>query len=251
MHTKSSKKSKSRKVIILTLCVLIAVIIVGSYAFSAYVNDYYPALDYSADALDSSDTVSVTYLDKTTIAFTPENPKAGIIFYPGGKVEYTAYAPLLQKLSESGYLCILLHMPYNLAVLDADAADGIISQFPEIDSWYMAGHSLGGAMASDYISKHTEDFDGLILFAAYSTADLSDSSLTVISLYGSEDQVLNKEKYKENLTNLPENYTEFVIDGGCHAYFGCYGSQEKDGTPSITNAEQIETAVDYITNILP
>lgn len=251
MHTKSPKKSKYRKVIILTLCALIAIIIVGSYAFSAYVNNYYHALDYSADALENSDTVTVSYLGKTTIVFTPENPKAGIIFYPGAKVEYTAYAPLLHKLSENGFLCILLHMPYNLAIFDVDAGDGITCQFPEIDSWYMAGHSLGGAMASDYISKNIEDFDGLILFAAYSTANLSDSNLTVLSLYGSEDQVLNKEKYEENLTNLPDDYTEFIIDGGCHAYFGCYGAQEKDGTATISNVEQIETSVDYITNTLP
>ncbi len=251
MYQKSTKKSKQRKIIILTLCILIAFIIVGSYAFTAYTNDYYHALDYTADALESSDTVTVSYPDKATIVFAPENPKGGIIFYPGGKVEYTAYAPLLYKLSEHGYLCVLLRMPCNLAVFDANAADGIIEQFPEIDSWYMSGHSLGGAMASGYIAKNVKDFDGLILFAAYSTADLSDSGLTVISLYGTEDQVLNRIKYEENLQNLPSDYSEFVIDGGCHAFFGCYGPQEGDGSPAITNAEQIESSVDYITSILP
>ncbi len=251
MNQTSTKKSKLHKFFIPALCILIVLAIVGGYAFTAYTNDYYHALDYAADSLKSSDTVTVSYPDKTTIVFAPENPKGGIIFYPGGKVEYTAYAPLLYKLSEHGYLCVLLHMPCNLAVFDANAANGIVEQFPEIDSWYMSGHSLGGAMASGYAAKHTDDFDGLILFAAYSSADLSDSGLTVISLYGTEDRVLNREKYEKNRSNLPSGYSEFVIDGGCHAFFGCYGSQKGDGTPSITNAEQIETSVDYITSILP
>ena len=80
-------------------------------------------------------------------------------------------------------------MPFDLAVLDANAADGLQDYFPEIKHWYMAGHSLGGAMAATYISKHNANFDGLILLAAYSTADLSQTPLKVISIYGSNDQV--------------------------------------------------------------
>ena len=54
------------------------------------------------------------------------------------------------------------------------------------------------------------------------------------------------EKYQSNRSNLPEDVIEKVIDGGCHAYFGSYGAQDGDGTPTISNAEQIQTTVDYV-----
>ncbi len=49
-------------------------------------------------------------------------------------------------------------------------------------------------MAASYLGKHTDEYDGLILLAAYSTADLSDSDLKVLSLYSSNDGVLSMEK---------------------------------------------------------
>ena len=115
----------------------------------------------------------------------------------------------------------------------------IREQFPEVERWYIGGHSLGGAMAATYLSEHTEDFDGLILLGAYSTADLSESGLSVLSVYGSEDQVMNLEKYELNKVNLPENFTEIILEGGCHACFGMYGAQAGDGVPTLKDEEQI------------
>ncbi len=84
---------------------------------------------------------------------------AGLIFYPGGKVEYTAYQPLMAACAERDILCVLVEMPFNLAVFDINAADGIQEQYPEVGHWYIGGHSLGGSMAASYLSKHTEKFD--------------------------------------------------------------------------------------------
>jgi len=67
-----------------------------------------------------------------------------------------------------------------------------------------------------------------------------------LSIYGSEDGVMNHEKYEKNKKNLPGDFTEFVIDGGCHAGFGMYGTQEGDGTPTISGAEQIDTTAEVI-----
>lgn len=142
-----------------------------------------------------------------------------------------------KMLSDGSIVC----EPENpAAVFDKNAADGIQEQYPQIDSWYIGGHSLGGAMAASYVSKHADSFDGLILLGAYSTADISETALRVLSVYGSEDGVLNRSKYEKNKSNLPENFTEITIAGGCHAYFGMYGAQKKDGTPLISNIEQIE-----------
>ena len=228
------KKSKCTKILIVVIVALL-LIFAGC---GIYVNDYYRADETALAALVSDKTVSVQE-NENNIAFVPEDPTAGFIFYPGGKVEYTAYAPLLHNLAENGILCVLVEMPFNLAVLDMDAADGISEQYPQVDRWYIGGHSLGGSMAASYVSERIENYEGLVLLASYSTEDLSETPLDVISIYGSEDKVLNLEKYNEYHTNLPESLIETVIDGGCHACFGSYGPQDGDGIPSITAQEQI------------
>ncbi len=190
-------------------------------------------------ALDSDAQITVT-VTKEQIVFAPEDIKAGLIFYPGGKVQFEAYAPLMRELAEEGVFCVLLHMPCNLAVLDVNGAKGIPEEFPQVENWYLGGHSLGGSMAASYASKHSEDYEGLLLLASYSTADLKESNLEVLSVYGSEDQVLNHESYTENRGNLPEETEEMVLDGGNHAYFGAYGVQEGDGTPTMNREAQME-----------
>ena len=105
-------------------------------------------------------------------------------------------------------------------------------------------------MAASYLEENADDFEGLILLGSYSTTDLTSTNLDVISVYGSEDMVLDAEKYEENKLNLPEHFHEVVIDGGCHAYFGVYGEQEGDGTPSISNEEQIRITVNAIADFI-
>ena len=226
-----------KKRYIVGIC-LVAVLLALMIGWGVYVGDYYSADETAVAAMAGSETVSVQKMDKMTV-FSPENPTAGFLFYPGGKVESTAYAPLMLALAERDVLCVLIPMPCNLAVLNPNAAEGIQAQFPEIENWYIGGHSLGGSMAASYAAKHGEELGGLVLLAAYATADLTDSALDVLSLYGSEDGVLNLEKQENYRKNLPETTVEIVIPGGNHAGFGSYGAQDGDGEASISNAEQI------------
>lgn len=240
---KQYKHNKKITVLAVLACILAALTI----ACTVYVNDYYRGDETVLEALHGDGVVNVDQTVRDRIVFMPDAPKAGLIFYPGGKVEYTAYAPLLHELAEQGVLCVLVKMPCNLAVLDVNAADGIQEEFPEVTDWYIGGHSLGGSMAAAYAAKHTEDYDGLVLLAAYATQDLSQSNMKAISIYGSQDGVLNREKYEENLANLPGDTLEYVIEGGNHAQFGSYGRQDGDGTPAISSEEQREAAVRQIT----
>lgn len=200
-----------------------------------YLNDYYHTDEQAV--LEFSSDITASEIAKNTLAFVPENARTGLVFYPGGKVEYTAYEPLMKACADRGILCVLVKMPFNLAVLDVNAADGIAEKYPEIESWYVGGHSLGGSMAATYASKNTDSIDGVVLLGAYSTSDLKD--IKVLSIYGSEDGVMNSDKYQKYLDNLPNDFTEYVIGGGNHANFGMYGEQKGDGTSSITQAEQI------------
>ena len=131
-----------------------------------------------------------------------------------------------------------------------EAGEKIFKMHPEIKNWYMAGHSLGGAIAASFVSRHTEEFKGLILLAAYSTHDISKSGLKVLSIYGSNDEVLNLDKYQKNKKNLPavgDGLTEIIIDGGNHAQFANYGAQEGDGTAEISSeAQQEVTAAEML-----
>jgi len=234
---------KKHKKLIVTLSAVITVLLAVFIGCAVYVNDYYHAEDTAIAAMTNAYNYTVEEYDGN-IAFVPNEPVAGLIFYPGGKVEHTAYAPLMAEFAKNGVLCVLVEMPFRLAVLDANAADGIQDNFPQIERWYIGGHYLGGAMAASYVSDHTSDFDGLLLLGAYSTADISDSGLSVISVYGSEDKVLDMEKYEENRKLLPLGFTELIIDGGCHSYFGNYGHQDGDGEPSVSPEEQTRQTVE-------
>lgn len=239
------KDKRKRKIwIIATSIVLVLAILVAVCAI--YLGDYYHADMEAIEAFAPTGVVEMQSMKDDTIVFAPDEATAGFIFYPGGKVEYTAYIPLMKALASEGVLCVLAEMPFNLAVFNINAADGIQEDYPQIENWYIGGHSLGGSMAASYLADHTDEYNGLVLLGSYSTADLSDSELEVLSVYGSEDKVLNREKYEDNKSNLPSDFTEVVIEGGCHAYFGMYGPQDGDGTPTITNEEQINQTVDAI-----
>ena len=46
-------------------------------------------------------------------------------------------------LADRGFLCVIVCMPFNLAVLDANGADGVRERFPAVRRWILMGHSLG------------------------------------------------------------------------------------------------------------
>lgn len=243
------KDKRKRTIFIISTSVILAfAVIIGTCA--VYVCDYYRADEGAIAVFNEDENITVSVLDNGNVIFEPENATRGFIFYPGGKVEHRAYEPLLAELAREGVLCVLVKMPFNLAVLDMNAAEGIQKQYPEIEDWYIGGHSLGGSMAASYLEKNAKDYKGLILLGSYSTADLSDTDLKVLSVYGSEDNVMNREKYEESKSNLPRGFTEIVIEGGCHAYFGMYGAQDGDGTPTISNAEQIAITADHIIDMM-
>lgn len=231
------------------LCVLIVVTICVA-SFFVYVGDYYEATPEAVSVMSQESEIKKEKLSDNSIAYLPPDVRAGFIFYPGGKVEYTAYLPLMEACASRGIACVLLQMPFNLAVFDSSAAKGIQDNYPEIANWYIGGHSLGGSMAATYLASSQEIFSGLILLGSYSTSDISDLGVKALSIYGSEDGVMNREKYEECKINLPEDFTEVVIDGGCHAYFGMYAEQKGDGVARISNKEQIEKTADVIKDFI-
>ena len=224
--------------------IITAVVLLAMAAFCVwYVNDYYHAEDYVDAYLQSSDTVTVTTKDNI-VFLDGAGTEDAMIFYPGAKVEYTAYVPLFYALAEQGVDCFVVKMPGNLAFFGMGKAADIMEEY-EYENWYLSGHSLGGAMAASYITKNGEDFDGLVLLAAYATKDLPEH-LSMLSVYGSEDKVVNMEKVEAGRAYVPADYTEVCLEGGNHAWFTYYGEQEGDGTAYITKENQQQKTVDVI-----
>ncbi len=210
---------KLKKIIIITISIILLI----SLSTFFYLNDYYHAVDVES-YLQSNEEIII---EKETygISFTSKGNDKALIFYPGAKVEYTAYSELMYQLSLSGLDCYLIKMPANLAFLGINKADNVISN-TKYQEYYLAGHSLGGVAAANYVYNNQNKVNGLILLASYSTKKLSNTNLKILSIYGTNDLILNKESYNKNCSNLGK-YQELVIEGGNHLSFASYGHQKK------------------------
>lgn len=241
------KKSWTVKILI----GIAALLLIAMAGFFIFVSTSYEAIPSAKKSLETDDQLIVK--DEGDILFEPisEARNIGFIFYPGAKVEAPAYATMAREIAAKGYPVILADLRFNLAILSPNHADEIISNHPEIKRWVIGGHSLGGVMASDYALDH-ENVEGLVLLASYpqSKTDLSKSSLNVLSLWGSNDEVADLEKVKSAKEIMP-NDAEFIeIEGGNHGGFGEYGHQKGDGDSSLSGDQQIQDTVKYIVEFL-
>lgn len=206
--------------------------------FFWYVSDYYPAQDVALEVMARGDGMAVE--DGMTILSPSVPTDTAIIFYPGAKVEASAYLPLLDQIRRTGVTCILVEMPFRMAIFDPDAAQDVMERFPEVEHWYLAGHSMGGAMASQFAADHRAQVDGLILLGAYIYGDYPPED--TLTIYGSLNQSV------EDQLDYTENVVE--IQGGNHAQFGNYGPQKGDPPAEISTQEQQEQTVAAIQEFL-
>jgi hypothetical protein len=207
----------------------------------------YPAHPEALAAAARAERVSGWYV------FAPEGEaRAGVIVYPGGLVDAAAYAGWAESLQAEGLLAVITPMPLELAVLAIDRAAAVMDAFPATERWFLAGHSLGGAMAAEYAARNPGRAAGLLLLGAYPATgtDLSLQALAVATLLGSEDGVTNRETFDGSLQRLPVDAVRIVIDGGNHAQFGDYGPQRGDGVPRITGTEQQRHATEALLALL-
>lgn len=199
-------------------------------------------------ALKGSAEVSVMETDDYFL-FTPNSGSidVGIIFYAGALVPEEAYAPLMMNLSRRGITCALMktHTDPNTRMMNfaESISEGDMSL---CRTWYLAGHSMGGNMAGTFILNQTDKYKGLIMVGAYTSTDLSKTSLRTMLITGTNDLVLNRENYRKCLANLPEGYVEHEIEGGNHANFGNYGKQLRDGDATVPASLQQDLTAQWI-----
>ncbi len=215
--------------------ILLVVLALCAGGFLWYVSDYYRAEDVALEVAVQG--VNLSTQGNLTILSPSQPSDTALLFYPGAKVEAEAYLPLLNQIRQQlGVTCILVDMPFHMAIFDAGAAEDVIPQFPEIQHWYIAGHSMGGAMASKYAAEHPDQVEGLILLGAYIYGDYPEEN--TLTVYGSLNQSV--EDHLDYTRNIVE------IEGGNHAQFGNYGPQKGDPPAAISAQEQQAQTVNAI-----
>ena len=218
-----------------------ALLVVATVGFLAWTRlARYPAFPEAAALADTVKTPQGWYV------FQPTQPAdTGLIFYPGGLVDPTAYAPLMKQLSDQGIMSVIVPMPLDLAIFGVNKAGEVIAAHPEIKHWIIGGHSLGGSMAAEYVKGHPTAVEGMAFLAAYpaDATDLSALPMKAVSIHGSNDGLATNAKIQNSLKNLPADTKVVLIEGGNHAQYGNYGPQAGDGQATIGREEQQRQAV--------
>lgn len=227
--------------------VVLALLLVAGIGFYLWASNAAQPMPEALAALKSDDTVTVTQGEWTEFRPALGTPTTGFIFYPGGKVDYRAYAPPLRTLAEQGYLTAVTPMPLNLAIFDPERAGRVIAAHPEIKHWVVGGHSLGGTAAAIYADRHPAAVDGIVFWASYPADGNSlaeQAGLQVASVSGTLDGLATPAKIEASKRLLPAD-AEFVpIEGGNHAQFGWYGPQSGDNPATISREEQQRQAIE-------
>lgn len=197
-----------------------------------------PAL--AAMVSDASVTVEES---ATAIVLRPaEAPSGrGLLYQPGARVDARAYAAMLRPLAEAGVTVVIPKQPLGIAFLATGALDSARAAHPEVASWVVGGHSLGGTVAASTAegdASTAAPVTGLLLHASYPASDMSGTlDVEVLSVSGSADGLATPADIEASRADLPPGAEFVTIDGGVHAFFGDYGPQPGDGQPGITQDE--------------
>jgi pimeloyl-ACP methyl ester carboxylesterase len=251
-------------VFMLSLCMVFSV---SDYAVLAQTEDIRLAMPEALEAMQSDfrvtvETVEVAEWEEGSnfyFAFKPKHasPTTGFIFYPGGLVDPRAYAPPAHVIAAQGYIVVIVKMIRDLAVLSADRADRVISDFSEIKTWIIGGHSIGGSFACYYAHEHPDKVDGVVLWAAWPPEgySLAGTDLKAISIYGTNDG--HPEDIKAGAALLPEGTPFVEIEGGNHTQCGYYWDgvnenfvQDGDNPAAIPRKQQqqimVQSTLDFL-----
>jgi hypothetical protein len=242
------KRKNWRLVVVVAAGVLIACLVGGLVIWTS------GTLGPSEQALLmlQSDSEVRIIQESDLIVFEPtaSQPSTGFILYPGARIDFRSYSPLLREIAERNILVVVLRVPLNVAFFNANGADEVIAAYPDITNWVIGGHSLGGVVAASYVAGEP-DISGLVLWASYPADDsMKHTRAWVLSIYGSNDRISTPEEVLQSRDLLPPETIFFEITGGNHSQFGSYGLQPGDGEATISAEEQWTQIADAMTELL-
>ena len=210
--------------------------------------------DAVTDAASLTARVDLDDVGGRVLSIRPASAEGDVllVFYPGGLVRPQAYEWLGRALAEHGVQTVIPEFFADLAVTNKDRADALIAHYAQGRKVVIAGHSLGGAMAADYASRHAGQLSGMILEGAYPAdgIDLTGTSFATLSLMGEHDQVASADKVRGGMAQLSPSSRLEVIPGSVHAFFGRYGPQQGDGVPTVDRAAAEKSILDAVVGYL-
>lgn len=248
MSPQPSKPFPFKRIIWLSISIVLAGLLIWGVSWATYAR---PPLPQALAALESD--ALVTVVENPWLTFTPTGEiQAGLIYYPGGRIDPRGYSNMMRTIAEEGYLVVVPSMPINMAIFNTNAAEGIISYYPDVENWAIAGHSVGGTAAAMYTAKNPEKIDGLAIWASYpaNSSDLSELDLPVYLIYGELDEGVDRLSIEEKKGLLPPDTVYLEIPGGDHHQFGTYLTEPEDDRSTTPRAVQQDIIIQGTLDLL-
>ncbi len=220
---------------------LLIIILVSLVGFTTWASNPAEAEANAVDVSINSQLVAAqTNQDWLVFKAQDQGASVGLILYPGARVDYRAYAPHAEGIAQAGFTVVVVPMPLNFAFFGVNQVEDVMAAFPEVQTWALGGHSLGGAMAAEFTASNSELLSGLVLWAAYpaGNTNLSAYEGSVLSVFASNDGLATLDEINGSEERLPEATIFVEIEDGNHAGFGWYGAQNGDGVAEISQEAQ-------------
>ncbi|MDM7892577.1 alpha/beta hydrolase [Curtobacterium caseinilyticum] len=208
----------------------VTVVVLLAVVFLVYANIVMEGTRSAALQVWRDDRVAVRDAgDSVVMTPTGEAGGVGIVFIPGAKVDPYAYMATFRQVVAAGTTVVITKPTLNLAFFDTRPLTTFEAHAPEVRTWAVGGHSLGGVRACQL----AQDADGLLLLGSYCANDIARSYVQVLSVSGSRDGLSTPDKVATARDELPSTARMVEIEGANHAAFGAYGDQPGDRTATI------------------
>ncbi len=212
----------------------------------------FPAAPSAVSSLAGGPDVRVTDAAASiTLAPRASTPNRGLVFQPGARVDPRAYVPMLSQVSRQGVLVVIVKQPFDIGLLATPAPQSFVDEHPEVQAWAVGGHSLGGVAAARFALDHPRLVKGLVLWASYPDQSLAGrSDLQVASVSGTRDAFTTPADVAASRALLPRTTAYTMVEGAVHSFFGDYGQQPGDGSPTVSRTEAQRQVVDATVHLM-
>ncbi len=189
------------------------------------------------------------------VVLTPKHPNGtGIVFLAGARVDPAAYAHKLSGVADAGVTVVIARPILNFAIFEfrpLSTFEGLAAG-SGVTHWYVGGHSLGGVRACQYAADAEANpatrgtVAGVIFFGSYCAADLSRTTLPVLTLSATRDRLSTPAAIAAAAHLLPPDAQLVRLPGADHAQFGNYGPQPGDNPATASDSHTRAAITDAV-----
>lgn len=242
------RKKMATKVVAVLSVVVLVVLLGAGYIWST--NTYGVNEDYIKYS-SSGDGVTVVNNGGEYVVFpTNGNAKTGVIIYPSEKTDTRSYLKLSNMLARDGYRVVITKYMFNYPAIAKNPAKKVIDSNSDIKNWYIVAHSRSGELALRNAANE-KNVSGVAFMGAYPIGDnLKLINKPVLTIWGTQDGIIDFTKFEEYKQNLPEKSYLHEIVGGNNTGFSDSKTFEGDNQPTIDRDEQQKKASDYIDSFI-